>query len=1036
MLTEVSESDAISDPILLSLENALNAGNLYSAKHFLGQISPEDKKLERVLIQALQTDMHEIAREVMGLLGAENSLPEAFFLLQKKFRLVGTETERTHAYLVNILQSERAFSFDRQACLKLQNTVLYMIEEKKDDDIRALMVPGMIEKLDLNVLLMAALEKKHSEIGVLLVEKGATALLAALVYVQSRYGLQRWGWSAGNGYEKIRQYLVQAIVNGDNVYEGSDKKQLHKVVLTLIQSNNERARQEIQLFLKNQKIVQSLDIGLLMEDALIARHAEAIDWLAEIGACDLSEILLKMQEERSVLSKGVWKTGSFAQAYGRLTTHLTKSSLSAETERERVVHVLNTMIKKKEQQAEILLNTSFEPPFSEKTLLKLLNSALDVENFGVALVVMKKGAREIASGMIVDQLDSKKMEAWGKNYLEDVIVELERHSNKALKKTNQEKFKLIIALKFMIKGKQEKALALLDDADFVACFDGDELDLLLWMALHYGNGRAVRCLIGIGSQKNRNLTFGLVKAQTIVYWITDDYEGIVSLFIDRLVKKPCEFNLREKVVLQEAMMNFLNRGEVDFFRRLIDEEWIREQLPLATMLLGFLRISLKSRWNKDWAVTTCRFLIDNLQEDAELFSEKEKNDFSVVVVSLVENSCEKNISIKNIVLSSRYLLSQIRQQLFVLSLQADQLALARLMIDPIIDDRDLSTLILMIHKMQINSPEMPLSSSCALHYKELTGWLNEPEFFLRKQDNKEIVKLAPKDRVFFAKIVEFFIFERRENLVDFFEIPHIKANIDYGHITRYAITIGNFCIAKKGIFELSKAQEDVSEQVFLALETSLKIKSVEEGNDREQNAQLRVQLALLLVEQDCPVLTVENEESRLYLILQDMIEMGDDQSFETIVERCVFEPRTLTIFLDIAFEYQNSSVVKYLQAKKTDMSDEMWNQKLNTAFQLNHDAVVGCMLSTDETRRLTADPAWLLERSIKEGRYVAAETLVDYVERWDFTGLDFSGALAKEDSRRELSSAFWSKPEVFSDEYYEKLNALAEPSQKPRNSWD
>ncbi len=1071
-------------PKLAPILGTIATRSQIASEHLLVQIDPNDRDLETVLLHAIESGMGSIARSIIKLKGAENSLPKAVCLLQsdraKNFRWEGSDRKDTYDCLIAELgdPNRSPLSFDPENKDALQQAVTFMVVNQEDNNISAINCRDIFIKLDLDSLLMLALKHRRSKVAKLIIDqsfKELNELPTAFVYIQSITGMGRYQWDETNGYESVRKQLVSSLSNKIAKYGPVQIKAVNNAIKTLIESGNPRARTEFTQLLANESIVRQIDLESLMLDALEVKHGDCMVILADRGARNLIAVLFRMQSMSQITDQYVyntWKSGKYSEVFSRMAISLIAIQFEIlslnEQEEEMLFKVLDNMIKAQDLEVIGLLDASCMSSFTEDEYSKLLKTAVQCQYYAAAEKLNDKGAVNLVTAICAVQ-EQGELNTLGKKFYEKALSTLSNTANHILVNDNEKAsvYKLIV---FMVKNVQLKVLEFIKNQIIISALYPTEIDLLVAEALESGMGSVAVLLVRI--EGRQYLAARLLRAQSVTNWVVgSSYQFTAQTLVEAIVKQGKVEDKEEIASLQAAVIQMVRRGDLQNLLSLLNVADIKKHLAIEVLMLEAIRVPqvevvralvaqgamnlahylfealscpLEDEAKEVERLKTCQFLVEKIEE--QIIQQKhplilsERQEVSSVLFKLTNSIDNRAVQRRIVVLNTKELIEQVRVEILILALNNGQENLARAMFKPLLDNKTPKEIFFAIHQVQVECIWEKLNPACQAYYDEMTALLKTPELF----DTK--VQALGEWRHFFMKVIEFIVCDNRLDYRDFFGLEHIAAILNYGQLLLGAIKVKKIQAAKDVLGKLRSGQEGLENILLSALEASTEVNG---SLDKDTtltlqvylNSELRKDLAQSFANFNCYSGAIPREEERFKAVLLEMLFIGDDQSVVTLVEACTFKAETLEKLLESALSSGNFMVVKSLECKGAQLKPHVLTIILHSSAQSNGKEVCKHILDQDKSGKLEVDktvdidgqPCSLLTFTIKKGFYEISGTLLAYGLQYK-TNQDYKAALAAEDERIQKSggilsyrpiSMIYTPLPILPDTLYESLKKLS-----------
>jgi hypothetical protein len=391
---------------LAPILSTMSFRGITASEHLLNVMiasNPNDPDLEIVLLHAIECGMDAIAKKIIPIKGAENSLPAALSLLQsdraQKFTWEGTGLTDTYKTLITELSNSTRtpLNFDQKNITKLQEAMTYMVINKQDEYLTCLLQKkDIIEKINLNALLMLALEHRRSKMAALCIKQGAKNLPSAFLTIQNITGSGRYNyyWDENGAYETIRAIISDALAKSNYTQNATEKANLQTVLTKLIESNNVRSKTELLSLLSQDLIVTQIDLNTLLLKAFAVKHGEAMSKLVEKGATNFIPVLLELQSQPSTLQSVynavyyTWKTGTFETVYHKMILALVnnpKAAFTNDADKSKLLQIITFLIQNP-QTIQNEKNKNIDPVvelFKNKEVVGLITNIIDNQNLNI-----------------------------------------------------------------------------------------------------------------------------------------------------------------------------------------------------------------------------------------------------------------------------------------------------------------------------------------------------------------------------------------------------------------------------------------------------------------------------------------------------------------------------------------------------------------------------------------------------------------------------------------------------------------------------
>ncbi len=1061
----------------------------------------KDPQFANILFMAVEQGMSDVAQKTAHYPGAIEGLPAALCLLQTNQSLkydwaAKEEHAKTYSAFIEVLADPSAqFSFSPDALQALQSALIFMVKREETSNLEKLMSSSFIDKVDLNALLMVSLEYKLSKLAVVFIETGATALPKALAYAQSFYHVSRYNWGV-IGYEGVRKKLVTGIAEADaSTYSVEEKKQLLQVLKTLLESQNARARGEFKVLIQNKTIPQVVSCNALMHVALNNVQGEAMCLLATAGATNIAYTLCKMQEGAKMgkmtpsvsvmlsytpvvgdwlnpLDEKAWKDNNFSydKVYSTLVANLVAEKATLpEKERESLVSAMLHMISQNEIEVEMLLGSHNGEMLTKSQLGQLWDtlgaSQLDRVRVIVGDMMGQSAAKHIAAVghslpaklKLADKFHSKLYETFSGNF-------------DAMLKDDEQRSDFLVALGFLIEVSPEKAVGFLNQKKCEQ-LQPVELDRMLLVAAEYENSEAMLCLLKIGYRNN--CPQALVKVQK---WKTDGYAAVRDVLIDTIAKVGVVDIDKEKKYITKAACAMVQKNEkaimisffkIDSARAAMSVEAVMEEAldqrkadyaaviieaePKSVMayLARILAVPVAMEWSSGSLLELCQLCMKKAKEQDFELSETEQVNFVSSMVNFAKPTKAGESDIQSVVVdeffSDNDLMAKVRLPLFLEALRQNYVLLARRLARPIFDKQDLGMIFELIRGLQGEILAGNIKGKPEEYHDELISIsLSSPLY---------AEALAPAAVVALKEIIDFLIKERPEQANAALQLSHIKNYIADGYVLVKAVEVENFDLAVTYMSAMSSGQQfsvENTQSVLQAFEISLNVSKSNQSTkstSMDSHKKMRRMLANLYALGDCLKVKLDDSVSKLGLVIQGAIQVGDEESVTKLLDVAidqggVFDNNKLTQFLRWAFSFKNLPVAQYLESKGVRLNVVELNTHLKSVIEepsissqdrqsFNRSGFVQHVLDLagDEALNLNqaifSDPDYhdLLTYSVRKGYLDVVEKLLGYAESKHLK-LDWAGACKAEVARRSQNSMFRTAMKPLPNDIFDRLCAL------------
>ncbi len=648
------------NPIFNRLIEDIQAGRVSVAKSALDTISkPGANKvaLSYALIMALECGCAAIIGKLAKHIWAENALPESLLYMQNQENASkpwkGPNRDVIYKELIKILADKEGLTLEDKSKEKLQTAVTHMVNQSEEHVQTLLDNPCIVEKLNLEALLLTAIVKGNCVAAITLVEKGSKNLTEALVNLQTyiipqtRYSTTRY-WNGPNRdaiYAKIVGILATKT---EFTTEEKSRDNMQKALLDMLAQWDEFA----EVLLGNPEIVKTLDLEALLLAAITAGNSTAAIVLVEKGSKNISDALVKVQTYIGFQRHKGWKNGGYEEVRLKLVQAIaSRSDLTLISdkikERENLRKIISKIVYTKEKS-----RSQFKVRFSElRTLLlsskavleeldldALLMDALKIWHGEAAVLVAQVGGKTVPSalawlqqnyspsGSFIEGYVAKtwKSGSWAETYRslthvaagnwQEVYNDVERSSETYAKVTRQEvrleiteQTALLLALQYMITNGQEEALILLRALYKSGLMLNNLIESLcnslLRDAIKGGNGLAAKLIIdrkeynqavAEGNILVAHLELLVFLSQTTTWKPGCPYPELRDHLSDVLIMVGVKCETEEQLgSLLQLLKTVIQKGEIELLKKLIRCESIKNNID-NFQGLELIKIALKA----------------------------------------------------------------------------------------------------------------------------------------------------------------------------------------------------------------------------------------------------------------------------------------------------------------------------------------------------------------------------------------------------------------------------------------------------------